>query len=301
MLRPTFALLSLVLLAAPASADDARFADVQIASEPLAEGVWMMTGAGGNLLLVAGDGGALMVDDQFAPLTERILTAVGEATPQPLKWVVNTHWHGDHVGGNENLGGAGVVIVAHEGVRARMSTDQVMALWNKEVPAAPPVALPVVTFTETVTLFVGGHEVRVQHVEPAHTDGDSIVFLPGSDVLHMGDVFFNGLYPFIDVGSGGSLDGMIAGAQRGLALAGPATKIVPGHGPLASEADLEAYLAMLIGVRDAVRPLVEAGRTREQVVAAKPTAPFDEVWGGGFMEPDVFTGVVFDGMAAPGE
>ena len=298
-LRSLFLLASLALPIAPAVADDDPFKDTTIESTELGSGVWMLTGRGGNMLLVTGAGGALLVDDQFAPLTERIQAAIGGLTQEPLKFVVNTHWHGDHTGGNENLGAAGAVIVAHEGVHRRMSTDQVMELWNREVPAAPMVARPVVTFTEGVTLHLAERPVEVMGVgAPAHTDGDSFVKLADANVLHMGDTFFHGFYPFIDVGSGGSLDGVIAAADRALTMADDATKIVPGHGPVATKAALEAYRAMLVGVRAAIAPLVAAGKTRDEVIAAKPTAAFDAVWGGGFMSPDDFTGIVVDGMAA---
>ncbi len=296
MLRPSIlVLLSLTPLLA--LAEDDPFADVVIEATELGDRAWMLTGRGGNMLLVAGDGGALLVDDQFAPLTDRITVKAAELADQPIRWVVNTHWHGDHTGGNENLGNAGAIIVAHEGVAERLSTEQFLALWNKKVPPAPMAARPQVSFTESVTLHLAGRPVTATYVgADAHTDGDSFVRVEDADVLHLGDVFFHGLYPFIDTGSGGNLDGMIAAAQKGLAAAGPDTKIVPGHGPLATKADLEAYVAMFEGVRDAIRPLVEQGLTREQIIAKKPTKPWDEAWGGGFLTPDDFVGIVVDGM-----
>jgi glyoxylase-like metal-dependent hydrolase (beta-lactamase superfamily II) len=285
-------------LAAGAGAQEVDPAKVEVKTVPVAEGLAMIVGAGGNLALAWGADGALLVDDQYAPMTDKIRAAVAALTDRPLRFVVNTHWHGDHTGGNENLGRAGALIVAHENVRVRMSTEQFLKLWNERVPASPPGALPVVTFDASVSFHLAGGEVRVEHVPPAHTDGDAFVRFARADALHAGDLFFNGMYPYIDLDSGGSLAGLIAAVDRMLALCGPATKIVPGHGPLATPDDLRRYREMLIGVRDAVAPLVAAGRSVEQVVAAKPTSAWDEAWGSGFMKPDVFAGIVARSLGA---
>ncbi len=298
MLLPALLLPSLLLPAASRAQEMEadRFKDVVITRTELGPGLYMLMGAGGNIVLASGDDGAVLVDDQFAPLTERILASIKEVTDQPVRWVLNTHWHGDHTGGNEHLGASGALIVAHQNVRQRMSTDQVIQAFGRQVPASPDAALPVVTFSEELDLHWGGHDIQVRHVAAAHTDGDAMVRFVGQDVLHTGDVYFNGMYPFIDTGSGGGIDGMIAGALLGLSLAGEATKIVPGHGPLSDRDGLQTYVTMLQGVRDAVGALVKAGETREQIVAAKPSAPWDPTWGGGFMAPDTFVGIVVDGM-----
>jgi glyoxylase-like metal-dependent hydrolase (beta-lactamase superfamily II) len=210
-----------------------------------------------------------------------------------VRFVLNTHWHGDHTGGNENLGRAGALIVAHDNVRTRMSTDQFMNNLADTVKASPRGALPVVTFSDTVTFHINGDEVRAFHVPPAHTDGDAIVHFRRADVVHMGDTYFNGLYPYIDLSSGGSVDGVIAAADRVLAMAGEGTRIIPGHGPLSGRAELRAYRDMLSTVRDRVRGLAREGKTLQQVQAAKPSAEFDAKWGGGFMKPDSFVRVVY--------
>jgi glyoxylase-like metal-dependent hydrolase (beta-lactamase superfamily II) len=196
------------------------------------------------------------------------------------------------------MGAAGALVVAHENVRKRMSTDQFIAFWESAVPASPPAALPVVTFTDVVTFHLDGEEIRCRHVPPAHTDGDAIVTLARANVVHLGDIFFNRLYPFIDVSSGGTLDGTIAVVDRVLGEVNEATKIIPGHGPLGDRAALQAYRDMLAGVRDAVGPLVAAGKTKAEVVAAKPTAPWDEVWGKGFLPPDKFAELLYDLVVA---
>ena len=182
-----------------------------------------------------GKSGTYLIDDQYAPLSDKILAAIKAITPDPVRFVVNTHWHGDHTGGNENMGKAGALLVAHENVRRRMSTEQFMAAMGRKIPPSPEEALPVVTFTDAMTFHWNGDEIRVYHVPPAHTDGDSIVHFVKADVVHMGDIFFNGGYPFIDTSSGGRVDGVIEAADRVLAGIGEKTRIIPGHGPLGSE------------------------------------------------------------------
>ena len=209
---------------------------------------------------------------------------------------MNTHWHGDHIGGNENMGKTGALLVAHENVRKRISTEQFIAAFGRKIEPSPEAALPVVTFTDAVTFHWNGDEIRVHHVPPAHTDGDSIVHFVKADVVHMGDVFFNGGYPFIDVSSGGRVDGVIAAADRVLAGIGERTRIIPGHGPVATKADLRAYRDMVKTLRDRIATLKAEGKTRDQVVAAKPTADHDVKWGGGFMKGDTFTGLAYDSL-----
>jgi cyclase len=284
--------LALVLAAGGAAAQEPDFTKVEITTVPVAGSVSMLVGFGGNIGISVGPDGAFLVDDQYAPLTPKIKAAVAALGNPPLRFVLNTHWHGDHTGGNENVGEAGAVIVAHDNVRARMSTDQFMSLWNEKVPASPRKALPIVTFADAVTFHVNGDEVYAFHVAPAHTDGDAIVHFRKADVIHMGDTFFNGMYPFIDVDSGGGIVGMIAAVDRVLALARPGTKIIPGHGPLATRADLEKYRAMLVAVRDRVADHLKAGHSAEQIKAAAPLKDFDAAWGTGFMKPDVFLSLV---------
>ncbi len=273
-----------------------RFDNVQIKTAKVAENVYMLVGSGGNIGLSIGEDGAFVIDDQYKELSQKILSAIKEITDEPVRFLVNTHWHGDHVGGNENMGKTGAIIVAHENVRKRMSTEQFMAAFNRRVPASPEAALPVVTFTDGMNFHWNGDDVHVFHVDPAHTDGDSIIHFRHANVLHMGDTFFKGMYPFIDVSSGGSIDGVIAAADTALKLCNDKTRIIPGHGELADADDLRAYREVLQAVRDRVRSLVDAGKTRQEVIAAKPSAQFDAEWGGGFMQPDVWVGIVYDGM-----
>jgi cyclase len=287
----------LVLGGAGTLVAQANYDTVQVRSLPVSKGVYMLQGAGGNIGLLVGKDAAFLVDDQYAPLTAKILAAVKAITDQPVRFVVNTHWHGDHTGGNENLGNAGVIIVAHDNVRTRMSTEQFIAAFNSKTPPSPPKAMPLVTFSETVAFHLNDEDIHVVHVPPAHTDGDAIIHFTAANVLHLGDTFFNGMYPFIDVSTGGSQDGMIGAANAALRYANDSTKIIPGHGPLGTRADLVAYRDMMVKVRDRVAALIKQGKTREQVIAAKPTADLDAKWATGFLKPDVFLGIVYDSMA----
>lgn len=292
MLRLSALVLAFVLTTSLAGQD---MRDVSIKSIRITDSVYMLTGRGGNIGLSVGEDGVFLIDDQFAPLTDKILAAVAELTDDPIQFVVNTHWHPDHTGGNENLGEAGAIIVAHENVRKRMSTEQFIAAFNNRSPPSPAEALPVITFTDSITLHYNGDELRVVHMEPAHTDGDSVIFFRKANVVHMGDTYFNGMYPFIDVGSGGSIDGMIEAARRVLGQVNDRTKIIPGHGALSDARGLLAYVEMLETVRGRVQKLVDEGKSREDVVAARPTRDFDAQWGGGFLEPDKWVGIVYDG------
>ena len=269
---------------------------VQFELERAADNVYMLSGQGGNIGVCVGDDGVFAVDDQFAPLTPRILEEIKKLSEKPVRFVVNTHWHGDHTGGNENLGEAGAIIVAHANVRKRMSEKQFMEAFNRTVEPSPKGALPVVTFEQSVTFHWNDETIEVVHVQPAHTDGDSFVHFRSANVLHAGDVFFNGMYPFIDTGTGGNLEGMIRAVERILERCDGETRIIPGHGSLASRADLERYHRMLTTVRDRVEPMLRAGRSRDEVIAAKPSADLDADWGGGFMKPDVWIGLVYDGF-----
>jgi glyoxylase-like metal-dependent hydrolase (beta-lactamase superfamily II) len=257
----------------------------------------MLIGAGGNLGLSIGEDATFLVDDQFAPLTPRIEAAIAKLTAKPVRFVINTHWHFDHTGGNENLGKAGAVIVAHDNVRKRMSTEQFIEFLNMTTKPEPRIALPVVTFTRDIAFHLNGEEIRVWHVPNAHTDGDAIVHFRTSDVVHMGDVFFNRIYPFIDTSSGGTIDGVVAAVDQVLAEISDKTKIIPGHGPLATKADLAAYREMLATVAARIKSAIREGRELEEVVAAKPTADFDATFGKGFLPPHRFVEMVFRNLS----
>jgi glyoxylase-like metal-dependent hydrolase (beta-lactamase superfamily II) len=250
----------------------------------------MLVGAGGNIGLSVGPDAVFVIDDQFAPLAPKIKEAIARISKKPVQFLLNTHFHYDHTGGNEAFGSDGALIVAHDNVRRRMSTDQLISFVGdtSKQNASPKVALPVVTVAGDISFHLNGEQIYAFHVPRAHTDGDLVVQLRGSDVVHMGDTFFNGMYPFIDGSSGGTADGIVAAADRVLALASDKTKIIPGHGPLASKADLQAYRNMVATVTQRLKDLRRAGKTDEEIRAAKPTAEFDARFGGGFVKPDQF-------------
>lgn len=262
------AIIALALCAAaPAAAQQSNMDDVQIRVERVAPGVAVLFGAGGNIGLSYGDDGNVLIDDQYAPLTARILAAVRSVDPDPVRFVVNTHWHGDHTGGNENVGRAGAVIVAHDNVRRRLSLGQMLR--GGQVPPAPPAALPVVTFSDDLSFHLNGDDIRVHHVEHAHTDGDALVHWTRANVLHMGDTYFNGMLPFIDRESGGSVHGYIAAVEEGLSIANAQTVIIPGHGPVARRANLQAYRDMLVELAGRVVEAIRAGRSLDEVKAMR--------------------------------
>ena len=252
---------------------------VQISTERLADGVYVLFGQGGNIGLAVGADAVFVVDDQFAPLTPRILAAIAAVTDKPVRFVVNTHWHFDHTGGNEHMGQAGALLVAHENVRRRMSTRQFIEFLKREELPAPAGALPVVTFNDVLTFHINEGEITAVHLAAAHTDGDAAIYFRRANVVHMGDVYVQYGYPFIDVSSGGSLDGMIRGVDTMLGLINDSTRIIPGHGRPADRAALRTYRAMLATVRDRVRKQAATGATLERILASKPTREFDAEWG----------------------
>ena len=266
------------------------FSKVEIKTEKLSETAYMLVGAGGNIGLSVGEDAVFVIDDQFAPLAAKIKAAIARITPKPVQFVLNTHFHFDHTGGNEAFGTDGALIVAHDNVRRRMSRDQLISFVTSSSPqpASPKIALPVITVAGEITFHINGEEVHAFHVPRAHTDGDLIVHLRKSDVVHMGDVYFNGAYPFIDVSSGGSADGVIAAADRVLALATDQTKIIPGHGPLSTRAELQAYRQMLVTVVQRIKDLRRAGQSDDQIRSAKPAAEFDARLGNGFIKSEPF-------------
>ena len=268
------------------------FSKVEVQATKLTDTLWMLTGAGGNMGLAAGEDAVFLIDDQYAPLTDKITAAIAKITPKPVSFVLNTHWHGDHTGGNENLGKQGVIVFAHENVRKRMSTEQFIEFLGSKVPPSPRVALPVVTFAQAVSFHLNGEEIRAFHVPHAHTDGDVMVHFPASDVIHMGDVYWSGMYPFIDTSSGGTITGTIAACDRALAIATDRTRIIPGHGPLSNRAELQAYRDMLATIASRIKKLLAEGRKVEEIVDADVSADFDERWGQRFIKGKKFVQMV---------
>lgn len=297
-MRHLFAALALAALGlAPLAQAQQDFSKVEVKAEKLGDTTWMLTGAGGNIGLSVGEDAVFVIDDQFAPLVPKIKAAIAKITPKPVQFVMNTHFHFDHTGGNEAFGKDGAWIVAHDNVRKRMSTEQVMSFIGARQPSSAKPGLPVITVAGSLSFHINGDEVHAFHVPNAHTDGDLIVHFRKGDVVHMGDVYFNGFYPFIDFGSGGTADGVIAAVDRVLALATDKTKIIPGHGPLASKADLQTYRDLLATVTQRIKKLRAEGRSDAQIRDAKPAADFDARYGGGFIKPDQFVQMMLGAIA----
>ena len=268
------AVLTALALGGSVAAQQQDFSQVQIKTTKIGPSFYALEGQGGAIGVLTGPDGVFMVDAQFAPLTDKIVAAIKQISDGRIRFLVNTHVHGDHTGGNENLGKLGAVILARPELRARL-VKPAPAANGTQPPSAPPLALPVITYTSKTTVNMNGEEIQLIPVPAAHTDGDTMVFFPGQDVLMMGDYFRTVGYPNIDRTNGGSLNGMIAGLQAAIDLAKPSTKIVPGHGAITDKAGIAAHRAMIVALRDRVAKLVQEGKTQEQVVAAKPTADYD--------------------------
>jgi len=272
-----------LLLFAFTSCAQRDMSKVEIKATQVRGNIYMLEGAGGNMGLLIGEDGIVLIDDQFAPLSEKIRAAIGELSPGNVKYLVNTHFHGDHTGGNENFGKGGAIIVAHDNVRKRLSSESTRN--GRTSPPKPEEAWPVITYEEGTNIHINDEAVMMVHVHDAHTDGDSFVYFQEANVLHMGDCFFNGNFPFIDLNSGGSVNGAIEAVKLALMMTNAETKIIPGHGSLATKADLDSYYTMLTTMRDRVQGAIDEGKTLDQAKSAGLTKDY-ESWGKGFISND---------------
>ncbi|MHA6287804.1 MBL fold metallo-hydrolase [Maricaulis sp. CAU 1757] len=275
------AILAAGSMAAPAASARVQNDDIDVQSTDLGDGLWMLsTGMAGNLALLDGEDGVVLIDDQLPNTGSAIEGAIVEVTGGDApRFIVNTHWHGDHTGGNAHFAELGATIAAHHNIRTRL--DNAEDGW-----AQGDAVLPVLTFGDDLTFHMNGQTVEAVHFPSAHTDGDAMVYFRQADVLHMGDIFFSGRFPFIDLASGGTVDGYLAGMRRGLEIAGPETRIIPGHGPMSTHVELEASIAMLEDAAARVRALVEEGADLEAVRAAAPLVDYDADWSWGFITTD---------------
>lgn len=267
----------------------------------LTDTLYMLIGQGGNIGVSAGPDGVYLIDDQFAPMTPAILEAVRAISSGPIRLVVNTHWHGDHTGGNENLGKEGALIFAHENVRSRMEKGQEITAFERPAPPAPKAALPHLTYNDRSAIHLNGEEAQLIHVHGAHTDGDTFIYWPRSNVVHTGDLFFNGFYPVIDAWSGGGIDGVIAALGKVLDKTNAETRFMPGHGPLATRADLIAFREMLKTASASAHGARDKGLSYADWVASKPFAALDAEWGDGFLKAEQFARMVWAGIEKQGE
>ncbi|HVR28718.1 MAG TPA: MBL fold metallo-hydrolase [Thermoanaerobaculia bacterium] len=282
----------LAVLAAPLAAQQQDFSQVRIKTTPVAGKVYMLEGAGGNIGVSAGDDGLLIVDDQFAPLADKIKAALEAIHDGELAFVLNTHWHGDHTGGNPVFG-LEALIVAHDNVRVRLSTEQTVR--GNKVPPLAPEGLPVITFGEAMTIHFNGEGIQLIHAPAGHTDGDSLIYFPTSNVLHMGDHFFNGRFPFVDLASGGTVQGMAKNVAMALEAFPADVKIIPGHGALGTRADLESFHRMLEHSLQTVKAGIDAGKSLEELQQAGLDPEYED-WGSGFIPASFWIQTVYESL-----
>ena len=273
------------------------FSNVQIKATKVSGSVYMLEGSGGNIGVSVGEDGIVIVDDQFAPLAPKIKAALKEITDKPIKFVLNTHFHGDHTGGNAVFG-AEAPIIAHENVRKRLLEGG--AVNGGAVPPASKESLPVITFNDRATVHLNGEDIRAIHFPNGHTDGDSVIFFPKSNVVHMGDDFVTYGFPFVDAHNGGSVSGMIAGVEKVLAMVPQDVKIIPGHGPISSPSDVRRFVGMLKETRALVAKAAEEGKTADQMKQEHLLAKYDD-YNKGFIKADAWIDLLYSEVRHPGD
>ena len=290
---PGYALQTPAPAADPAAAARARMGAVPMQVQHLAENLTLLSGPGGNVIVLNGPDGKFVVDTFVSPAWPKLKETLDGLGNAPLKYVIDTHWHFDHTDNNAPLHAAGATVLAHENTKKRMSATQDVPILGLHFPPSPADALPQQTFASSYKLEANGEALALQYFSPAHTDSDIYVHFEKANVIHMGDTFFNNMYPFIDAGTGGKINGMIAAAEKALPLANNDTKIVPGHGALGNKADLTKYRDMLVTARDRVQKLKSAGKSAQEAAAAKPLADLDAAWAKGMLTSDLFVQVVY--------
>ena len=291
-----FLLLIVSLLFAVSASTQTDFSKVQMKATKVAGNVYMLEGAGGNIGVSVGDDGLLIVDDQFAPLADKIRAALKGIADKKLHFILNTHWHGDHTGGNVAFGPE-ATIIAHDNVRKRLSTEQKSAVFNSTTPPSPKEALPVITFDQTLTVHFNGEDIRAIHYPHGHTDGDSVIFFSASNVVHLGDDFFAGRFPFVDLESGGSVEGLIKNVGELITKIPNDAKLIPGHGPISTLDDLKSYHRMLQQTTEIVRGKIKAGKTLDQIKSEGLPAEWAP-WGTGFIKTDRWVETIYRSLTA---
>jgi glyoxylase-like metal-dependent hydrolase (beta-lactamase superfamily II) len=274
----------------------AQFENGPLKTTPLDQGIFMFSGDGGDITAIVDGGSTLLIDSGVDSRVDELSDAIFKATMRPVTRLVNTHWHFDHTGGNDFFGSEGVTIIAQVNVKTRLSSVQDVPFVGMHDGHYPPQALPRVSYSGSMTLSQGSQQLTLVNYGPAHTDGDTVIYIAPANVAAVGDIFSNHFYPIIDLASGGSIDGMIHSVNQILAQTNDQTKIVPGHGSVATRADLQDYRDMLVQVRQRITSLITAGKTIDEAVAAAPTKDFDSKWGSGYVPPDVFVKMVFSSV-----
>jgi glyoxylase-like metal-dependent hydrolase (beta-lactamase superfamily II) len=279
-------------------AQERDFSKVQIKVTQVSGNIYMLEGAGGNIAASVGDDGIVIVDDQYAPLAEKIQAALKGITDKPVRFVINTHYHGDHTGGNEPFANKGTTVIAQDNVRKRLESGGTAGNGGSikmQQPAATKAALPIITFENDVTVHLNGEDIRALHFPSGHTDGDSVIFFPKNNVVHMGDDFVRYGFPFIDVASGGSVQGMISAMEKAMALLPADVKVIPGHGALSNLDDVRAFVKMLKETSAVVQKAIKEKKTLEQMKQAKILAPWDK-FSGSFINSDAFIETLYNSL-----
>jgi glyoxylase-like metal-dependent hydrolase (beta-lactamase superfamily II) len=289
-------LVVLLLVAVPVSAQQTDWSKVEIKATKIAGNVYMLEGAGGNIGVSVGADGILIVDDQFAPLADKIRASLKALGQGKLRFILNTHWHGDHTGGNAAFSPE-APIIAHDNVRKRMSTDQRSEFFKMTTPASPKEALPVITFDQSLSVHFNGEEIRAIHFPHGHTDGDSVIFFTTSNVVHLGDDFFSGRFPFVDLDSGGSVEGLTKNIGELITKIPAGAKLIPGHGPISTIDDLKAYHEMLLETTSIVRQKIAAKKTLAEIKSEGLPAKWNS-WGTGFIKTDAWLELVYRSLTA---
>ena len=289
-------LLLIAILFASINSLSAQDKPVEFTTFQLSDTVYMLKGRGGNVGISTGEDGLYIIDDQIKPITSQLLQAIRKISDKPIRIVLNTHYHADHVGGNEAIGDGGAVIISHDNIRKRMTTEQVSIFMQNTTPPYAKDALPIVTFNDRLSLHMNGETATAYYVANGHTDGDSIIHFPVSNVIHMGDMFFNDLYPYVDLDAGGSIQGLVAAADLALSMANDSTRIIPGHGPLGMTEDLKNYRDYLIKAGANVQELIDKDMDLQQIIAAEPTKEWDEELGKTWITPAQFVTFIYNSL-----
>lgn len=269
---------------------------VKIKTTLLKNNIYMLEGEGGNIGVSVGKDGILMIDSQFAPLSTKIARSIETISNQPIRYLFNTHYHFDHTGGNENFAQKGALIIGHENMRKQMKVPHSFKVIGAEIPVSPDIALPKITVNETIDFYFNGNHIHGFHLPFAHTDGDIALHFKDENIIHTGDLFFNGMYPFIDTEVGGSVDGMISGIDKILSLCNDQTILIPGHGKVGNKQQLIAFQEMLKIVNQRVKNAIERGTSLEELLKAKILADLDDTWGKGVLNADQFITITYQGI-----
>jgi glyoxylase-like metal-dependent hydrolase (beta-lactamase superfamily II) len=291
-----FLLLTVALICAVSAHAQTDFSKVEMKATKVSGNVYMLEGSGGNIGVSVGDDGILIVDDQFAPLADKIRAALKGIGDKKLRFILNTHWHGDHTGGNVAFG-AEATIIAHDNVRKRLATEQRSEVFNRTTPASPKEALPVITFNNSLTVHFNGEEIRAIHFPQGHTDGDSVIFFSASNVVHLGDDFFAGRFPFVDLESGGTVEGLVRNIGELIGKIPPGAKLIPGHGPISTLDDLKSYHRMLQQTTEIIRGKIAAGKSLDQIKTEGLPAEWAP-WGTGFIKTDRWIETIYKSLTA---